>query len=247
VKNNFVSNLPVINLYKKKSLRSGIDTQLLYGDNFKIIKKHIGWNKIRIKKDGYIGYIKNKKFSEPIKPNFKVSVLKARLFSKPSSKKKLKKFLPYESRLKIIKKNGKFGKFAKYWIKISDTKKISFKNKNPFKNIELFKNIKYLWGGKSYKGIDCSALVQVFFNHNNKYCPRDSKDQEKYFKKKVKLKNIRKNDMIFWKGHVAIALSKNKLIHAYGPMKKVVVMDIKKTIERIKRTANLKVTSIRRV
>ena len=247
MKNNFGSNLPVINLYKKKSLRSGIDTQLLYGDNFKIIKKHIGWNKIRIKKDGYIGYIKNKKFSEPIKPNFKVSVLKARLFSKPSSKKKLKKFLPYESRLKIIKKNGKFGKFGKYWIKISDTKKISFKNKNPFKNIELFKNIKYLWGGKSYKGIDCSALVQVFFNHNNKYCPRDSKDQEKYFKKKVKLKNIRKNDMIFWKGHVAIALSKNKLIHAYGPMKKVVVMDIKKTIERIKRTANLKVTSIRRI
>ena len=247
MKNNFGSNLPVINLYKKKSLRSGIDTQLLYGDNFKVIKKHSGWNKIRIKKDGYIGYIKNKKFSEPIKPNFKVSVLKARLFSKPSSKKKLKKFLPYESRLKIIKKNGKFGKFGKYWIKISDTKKISFKNKNPFKNIELFKNTKYLWGGKSYKGIDCSALVQVFFNHNNKYCPRDSKDQEKYFKKKVKLKNVRKNDMIFWKGHVAIALSKNKLIHAYGPMKKVVVMDIKKTIERIKRTANLKVTSIRRI
>ncbi len=246
MKNNFGSNLPVINLYKKKSLRSGIDTQLLYGDNFKIIKKHIGWNKIRIKKDGYIGYIKNKKFSEPIKPNFKVSVLKARLFSKPSSKKKLKKFLPYESRLKIIKKNGKFGKFGKYWIKISDTKKISFKNKNLFKNIELFKNTKYLWGGKSYKGIDCSALVQVFFNHNNKYCPRDSKDQEKYFKKKVKLKNIRKNDMIFWKGHVAVALSRNKLIHAYGPMKKVVIMNTKKTIERIYKTANLKVTSIRR-
>ena len=247
MKNNFGSNLPVINLYKKKSLKSGIDTQLLYGDNFKVIKKHSGWKKIRIKKDGYIGYIKNKKFSEPIKPNFKVSALKARLFSKPSSKKKLKKFLPYESRLKIIKKNGKFGKFGKYWIKISDTKKISFKNKNIFKNIELFKNTKYLWGGKSYKGIDCSALVQVFFNHNNKYCPRDSKDQERYFKKKVKLKNVRKNDMIFWKGHVAIALSKNKLIHAYGPMKKVVVMDIKKTIERIKRTANLKVTSIRRI
>ena len=247
MKNNFGSNLPVINLYKKKSLKSGIDTQLLYGDNFKVIKKHSGWKKIRIKKDGYIGYIKNKKFSEPIKPNFKVSVLKARLFSKPSLKKKLKKFLPYESRLKIIKKNGRFGKFGKHWIKISDLKKINFKHKNIFKNIELFKNTKYLWGGKSYKGIDCSGLIQIFFNYNNKYCPRDSRDQEKYFKKKVKLNNIRKNDMIFWKGHVAIALSKNKLIHAYGPMKKVVIMDIKKTIERIKRTANLKVTSIRRI
>ena len=246
MKNNFGNNLPIVNLYKKNSLKSGIDTQLLYGDIFKVIKKHNGWRKIRIKEDGYVGYVKSGKFSEPIKPNFKVCVLKARLFGGPSSKKKLKKFLPYNSRVKIIGKNGKFGKFGKYWIKISDLKKINFKYRNIFKNVKLFKNTKYLWGGKSYKGIDCSALVQVFFNHNNKYCPRDSKDQEKYFKKKIKLKNIRKNDMIFWKGHVAIALSKNNLIHAYGPMKKVVIMNIKKTIERIYKTANLKVTSIRR-
>ncbi len=246
MKNSFKNNFPVINLYKKKSLKSKIDTQLLYGDNFKVIKKNSGWKKIKITKDGYIGYIKNKKFSKPIKPNFKVSVLKASLFSKPSLKKKLKQFLPYESRVRIIKKNGKFGKFEKYWIKISDLKKINFKYKDIFKDIKLFKNTRYLWGGKSYKGIDCSALVQIFFNHNNKYCPRDSKDQEKYFNKKVKLKNIRKNDMIFWKGHVAVALSGNKLIHAYGPVKKVVIMNTKKTIERIYKTANLKVTSIRR-
>ena len=246
MKNNFGNNLPIVNLYKKNSLKSGIDTQLLYGDIFKVIKKHNGWRKIRIKEDGYVGYVKSGKFSEPIKPNFKVCVLKARLFGGPSSKKKLKKFLPYNSRVKIIGKNGKFGKFGKYWIKIYDLKKINFKYRNIFKNGKLFKNAKYLWGGKSDKGIDCSALVQVFFNHNNKYCPRDSKDQEKYFKKKIKLKNIRKNDMIFWKGHVAIALSKNNLIHAYGPIKKVVIMNIKKTIERIYKTANLKVTSIRR-
>ena len=53
--------------------------------------------------------------------------------------------------------------------------------------------------------------------------------------------------MIFWKGHVAIAISKYRLIHAYGPKKKVVEMNINKTIERIKKTANLNVTSIRRI
>ena len=246
MKNSFGNNLPIVNLHKKKGLKSRIDTQLLYGDNFKVIKKYGGWKKIRIKKDEYIGYIKNNKFSQPIKANFKVSVLKASLFSKPSAKKKLKQFLPYESRVRIVKKNGKFGKFEKHWIKISDLKKINFKYKDVFKDIKLFKNTRYLWGGKSYRGIDCSALVQIFFNHNNEYCPRDSKDQEKYFKKKVKLKNIKKNDMIFWKGHVAVTLSRNKLIHAYGPMKKVVIMSVKKTIERIYKTANLKVTSIRR-
>ena len=62
MRNNFINNFPVINLYKKKSLNSKLDSQLLYGDNFKIIKKNGNWIKIKIKKDNYIGYIKNKKF-----------------------------------------------------------------------------------------------------------------------------------------------------------------------------------------
>ena len=49
--------------------------------------------------------------------------------------------------------------------------------------ILIFKNIKYKWGGKSFKGIDCSALIQLFLNFNNKFCPRDAKDQVKYCKK----------------------------------------------------------------
>ena len=46
---------------------------------------------------------------------------------------------------------------------------------------------------------------------------------------------------------MALALSNNKLIHAYGPMKKTVVMGINQTIERIKRTAKLKVIGIKRL
>ena len=104
-----------------------------------------------------------------------------------------------------------------------------------------------MWGGKHFSGVDCSGLVQLFFNFNNKYCPRDSKDQIKYFKKKIKLKNIRKNDLIFWKGHVAIAVSKQNLVHAYGPLRTTIEMPIKKTIDRIYKTANLKVIGIRRI
>ena len=54
-------------------------------------------------------------------------------------------------------------------------------------------------------------------------------------------------DIIYWKGHVAICINSNKLIHAYGPKKKVLVMDINKTISLIKKTANLEVKKIFRI
>ena len=172
--------------------------------------------------------------------------MKGRVYKYPNKKRKINE-LPFGSRLKITEKNSEFIKFEKGWISKNDVKPLNYKEKNIFKRIESFKSIKYKWGGKSYKGIDCSALIQVFLNFNNRFCPRDAKDQVKYFRKNIKLKNIKKNDIIFWKGHVAVALSQKKLIHAYGPMKKVVIMNIDKTIKRIYKTARLKVTSIRRV
>ena len=126
-------------------------------------------------------------------------------------------------------------------------KKINITTKNPFKNIKKFINVKYKWGGKHFAGVDCSGLIQIYLNFNNKFCPRDTKNQIKYFKKKIALNNIRKNDLIFWKGHVAVAISKHKLIHAYGPLKKTVIMPIKKTIDKIEKTAKLKLIGIRRI
>ena len=146
-----------------------------------------------------------------------------------------------------MEKKYNFYKFDNYWIKKKDLKKIKYKTKDIFKDINKFMGTKYIWGGKHYSGIDCSGLVQLFFNFNNKYCPRDSKDQIKYFTKKIELKNVRKNDLIFWKAHVAIAISRKELIHAYGPFKRTVIMSIKKTIDRIYKTANLKVTGVRRI
>ena len=241
------SNKSVINVYKKQSIKSGVVTQLLYGETFKKLKKVGSWIRIKNDADNYKGYIKNKKFSLKQKNSHKVFSLYSKLYSKPNNKSKIKKKLSFGSKISVIKKKNNFYKFDNIWIKKSDLKEISYRNKNTFKNIEKFINVKYKWGGKNFSGVDCSGLVQLFFNFNNKFCPRDTKDQIKYFKKKIGLKNIRKNDLIFWKGHVAIAMSKYTLIHAYGPVKKTTLMPIQKTIDRIYKTANLKVIGIRRV
>ena len=37
---------------------------------------------------------------------------------------------------------------------------------------------------------------------------------------------FKKGDVIFWEGHVAVCINAQKLIHAYGPEKKVLIMSI---------------------
>ena len=241
------NNSSVINVYEKKNINSKVVTQLLYGDTFKVLKKSGSWIKIKNDTDYYKGFIVKRNFPFSQKNTHKIYNLRANLYSKPHFKNKIKKKLSLGSKIKVVGKKNNFYQFDNLWIKKNDLKKNNYKTKNIFKDIKKFINVKYKWGGKHYSGIDCSALVQLYLNFNNKYCPRDTKDQIRYFKKKIALKNVKKNDLIFWKGHVAIVISKKKLIHAYGPAKKTVITSIGATINKIYKTAGLKVLGIRRI
>ena len=242
----FSNNYPVVNLYKKSSTKAEIVTQMIYGESFVIINKSNKWIKIKIKEDNYAGYVRRRKFIPYLKPTHKVSSLFANIYKKPNFKNKIGK-LPYVAKIKVDKINSKFAKFQNKWDEVKNIKPLKYKNKDIFKDVKIFKNVKYKWGGKTFEGIDCSALVQIFFNFNNKFCPRDSGQQAKFLKKNINLKNIKKNDVIYWKGHVALALSDKKLIHAYGPLKKTLVMSIPQTIKRIKKTANLEIVFVKRI
>ena len=242
----FTITFPITNLYKKPSIKSEVVTQMIYGESFLISRKKNKWLKIKIKEDNYKGYIQKKNYLKYLKPTHKINKLNAKIYKFSNKKIKVNE-LTFGSKIRVTNKKSQFYKFAKGWIDKRDVSIMSFKEKNYFKKINIFKNIRYKWGGKTFKGIDCSALIQIFLNFNNKFCPRDTKDQIKYFKKNINLKNIKRHDIIYWKGHVAVAISNKMLIHAYGPLKKTVIMNIDKTIKTIKKTANLKVIGIKRI
>ena len=245
MKNNYFNNYSLINVYSKKSIKSKITTQLIYGEKFKILKKNKKWIKIKLLDYKYSGFILNKNYIKKFRPTYKVYILKSRIYDKPFLKNKTKNFLPFNSKIENLKEENNFIKFKKnMWILKKNIKPLKFTYKNIFNNIKIFKNIKYKWGGRSFLGIDCSALLQLFLQFNNKYCPRDTVDQIKFFKKS---KTIKKNSLLFWKGHVAIVLSKNKMIHAYGPKQKVVIMKINDSIKIIKKTANLELLAVKKL
>ena len=241
MKNNFFYQKSLANIYAKPSKESEVVSQILFGEKFKILSKKKNWLKIKTDYDNYIGFIKNEKYTEKFKPTHKVYKLKTTIYKKKKNKfVSSRNFLFFASKITLMNFSGQFIEFKKNsWVKKKDLKPVNFNEKNISKILRLFLNTKYLWGGKTSKGIDCSALIQMYFYFNNIFFPRDTKDQAKFLKKN-KINKIYKNDnLMFWKGHVSFVLNKNLLIHAYGPKKKVVIMKINKTINEIKKNTNL--------
>ena len=82
-------------------------------------------------------------------------------------------------KLRRLSENKNYIEFEKNkWLKKKDIKKINHKEKNFSKIFKLFLKTKYVWGGKTFKGIDCSALLQVFNYYNEtllskRYCRSD--------------------------------------------------------------------------
>ena len=241
-----INNFSLINIYEKPKQYSKLSSQMLYGEKFKILKNKGNWLKIKTNYDNYTGYIRKKKFLiKKFFPIFKVSSKKTEIFTKRNKKLiKTNRFLFFASRIKKIEENKNFIEFEKNkWIKKKHLKKIKFFENNSNKIFKLFLNSKYLWGGKTSDGIDCSSLIQIYFFYNGVFFPRDTKDQIKYCKKKIK-KKFTKGDIIFWKGHVGACLNQIKFIHAYGPRKKVLIMPTNETIQHIRKTAKLIVKKI---
>ena len=246
MQSNFYFTGNFSNIHEKPSKKSEVTSQIIYGEKFKILSKNKNWIKIKTLFDNYKGFIKNSKYEEKFSPNYKVSSLKAKIFKRPGIL--TNSWLPLASKLTVLDQKKNYVQIEKSkWIKKIDIKKLNHKDKNFIKMFKKFLNVKYVWGGKTFKGIDCSALLQIFFSYNNTFYPRDTKDQIKYTKKNSKKRKFQKGDIIFWKGHVAMCLNSKQLIHAYGPEKKVVIMPIIETINRIERIAKLKVKKISRI
>ena len=101
------NNFSVINLHKKPSSKSEIVTQMIFGDRFSISKKTKKWLKVKIKEDGYKGYVKNKNFSNFLKPTHKINVLKAKIYKSPNKRKKITE-MSFGSKIKVIDNKNKF-------------------------------------------------------------------------------------------------------------------------------------------
>lgn len=208
---------------KLNSFKSELCSEGLFGETFIINELKKGWGYGKLKTDDYVGWMELEKLGYMSQVTHKIKVARTVVLSEPKIKSQFIFYLPLGAQVSATE-------YDKNWLKIKFlSDKISqygFVYKKHTLNIksklsdwvnvaESLIGVPYKWGGRDTTGLDCSALVQICLSIANFKFPRDTKDQIKFPTKEVdKIKNIKRGDLIFWEGHVAIAQDSNYLVHA---------------------------------
>ncbi|MEM9223317.1 MAG: NlpC/P60 family protein [Pseudomonadota bacterium] len=112
---------------------------------------------------------------------------------------------------------------------------------------ELFIGTPYVWGGKTWEGIDCSGLVQLALQGTGRQAPRDSDMQSYELGEALPADTkLQRGDLVFWRGHVGIMVDDEQCLHANGHHMLTAVEPLSQTIERLGKMG-LEVTVRRRI
>jgi cell wall-associated NlpC family hydrolase len=83
----------------------------------------------------------------------------------------------------------------------------------------LYLGCPYLWGGRSFLGIDCSGLVQSALSDLGRTVPRDTDMQRDAIGVALTIDEaggLRRDDLLYMPGHVLIYAGEGAVIHADG-------------------------------
>ena len=113
---------------------------------------------------------------------------------------------------------------------------------------EQFLNAPYLWGGRTALGIDCSGLVQTALQRSGRFAPRDTDmlEQSGMLVSGHDFGILERGDVLFWKGHCALVLDQDHIIHANMKNMSVAITPLVETVERYKSLLGLQICSVRR-
>ncbi len=225
------------------------ERQLVYGDGFTVLETEAGVAFGQAEKDGYVGYIDAAYLTAPADVTHFVCARASHLYSSPDIKSANALALSFGSRLCVV------GEVDRFWITgtagfvaKAHLRRIDAPMKDPAAVAELLLGTPYLWGGNSCWGLDCSGLVQAALLACGHNCPGDSDLQEQAVGAELdEGEAAERGDLIFWQGHVAMAVNADILIHANAHHMAVAYEPIAAAIARIANQGGGPVTSRKRL
>jgi len=224
------------------------DRQLLWGEAVTVYEERQGWAFVEAARDSYVGYVAATALAEPVEPTHFVAVSASHLYPAPELKERELAGLSFGSRFRIVSAAGNFYETAEgRFVPKPHLRPLNRPFADPATVAQLFFGAPYLWGGNSIRGIDCSGLVQAAMLASGLPCPGDTDLQEAALGQPLDpAEPLRRGDLLFWKGHVAIAVDGETLIHANAHHMAVAYERAAEAIARIEGQGGSKVTSRRR-
>jgi cell wall-associated NlpC family hydrolase len=229
-----------------------LDTEALKGERVLVEETMEGWSRGRLEADGYAGWLPANALAAPGPlATHKVAVARTLVFPGPSIKLPPIEGLSLGCRLAVARHETPFAiTHAGGYVPARHLAPVDAIASDMVAVAEEFLHVPYLWGGKTSLGLDCSALVQIALTACGVPCPRDSNRQEAALGVALAaardLSDLRRGDLLFWKGHVAIVRDPDTLIHANAFHMAVAIEPIAEALARIK-AAGSELSSVRRL
>lgn len=234
-----IINRPVVALRPKPDLTIGIDTELLMGEEVRVFERNNGWAWVQAVDDDYVGYLPEDALGPVVAPTHVVTAPRTFVYSGADLRFPTRMPLSMGSRLTIT---GEAETRGTRYLLLADGGALVARHLRPLSEpvvtdyvsvAGLFLETPYLWGGKSGFGIDCSGLVQLSMRMAGHKAPRDSDMQAKDLGTPIERQDLKRGDLVFWKGHVAIMEDETRMIHANGNTMSVARETLEAAIERI--------------
>jgi hypothetical protein len=216
-----------------------LDTEALKGERMTVYETtDEGWCWGQLHSDGFVGWLPANALREPgLPPTHTVAAMRTLVFPGPSIKLPPVEFLSLGCRLRILRREGDLAVSPGGYLPARHLRPLDVVEADFVAVAERFLAVPYLWGGKTSLGIDCSGLVQVALTAAGLSCPRDSDMQETALGTAIDpgpgFAGVRRGDLMFWDGHVAIVCDGQTLVHANAFHMAVAIEPIAAALARI--------------
>ena len=235
-----IISAPVVQMRARPELDCGTDTELLLGETVHVFDSAGGWAWVKADFDSYVGYVPDYAVSPVVHSRTHiVTAPRTFVYSGPDLRFPTVQALSMGNRIAVIDERETRGTRSFLLeggqaVIANHCAELGRPLFGDYVSVAArFLETPYLWGGRSGFGIDCSGLIQLSMMMTGKTAPRDTDMQAKGLGTAIARDELRRGDLVFWKGHVAIMLDERTLLHANGHTMNVALEGLEDAIARI--------------
>ncbi|WP_051150428.1 C40 family peptidase [Rubellimicrobium thermophilum] len=223
------------------------DRQLLWGEEAILYEEREGWAFVEAARDGYVGWMRAEALAPAREATHRVAVPATHLYESESFKGGDLCHLSFGARITVTAERKRFWETPEGYVPKPHLRPLDRPFADPATVAQLFFGVPYLWGGNSVLGIDCSGLVQAALLACAIPCPGDSDLQQDLGEALADGEALQRGDLLFWPGHVAMAVDDRTLIHANAHRMAVTYEPLEAAIARIRAQGEGEVVARRRI